>query len=221
MSPRARSKRGEGDQLRTEILDAAEALMYESGSMDKVSTRAIAQRVGCSSPSIYLHFPDRAQLLFAVCERQFEKLGAVLQETAASESDPVARLCALGRTYCRFALENKQQYRTMMMDVIAGVAYEKSLEEMRAELGFDVVYDAVVEGIEAGALADVDPLLASFNFWCAAHGVVSLMIAKPSLEFADPEAVYTGALLQSIEGVLPGPGRPARTKRRGRVAARA
>ena len=65
---RSRSKRGEGESLRGEILDAAEAILNETGSADKVSTRAVAQRVGCSSPSIYLHFPDRAQLIFAVCE---------------------------------------------------------------------------------------------------------------------------------------------------------
>ena len=140
---RSRSKRGEGEQLRAEILDAAEAILDETGSADKVSTRAVAQRVGCSSPSIYLHFPDRAQLLFAVCERQFEKLAALLAAAADAEPDPVERLRAIGRTYCRFALDNPQPYRTLMMDVIAGVAYERALDEMRAELGFDILFDTV------------------------------------------------------------------------------
>ncbi len=209
MTPRRpRAKRGEGEQLRAEILDAAEAILLETGSTDKVSTRAVAQRVGCSSPSIYLHFPDRAQLLFAVCNRQFEKLGFTLRTQAEIHDDPIERLRAIGRAYCEFALANPQQYRTMMMDSIAGVAYENSLEAMRTELGFDVVYETLVAGIEAGQFADIDPLRAAFNHWCVAHGVVSLMIAKPSLEWGDDRALYEGALEQSIVGILPRPTTP-------------
>jgi AcrR family transcriptional regulator len=108
--PRTRARRGEGDRLRDEILDAAEALLHETGSADKVSTRAVATRVGVSSPSIYLHFPDRAALLFAVCQRQFDTLGARLAEVAVQVDDPVERVIAIGSDYCHFALEHPQQY---------------------------------------------------------------------------------------------------------------
>lgn len=201
MTPRARAKRGEGDRLRDEIVDAAEAILLDTGSTDKVSTRAVAARVGCTSPSIYLHFPDRAQLLFAVCERQFEKLADRLDAVASRHPDPEGRLRAVGLEYCRFALENPQQYRTMMMDVIAGVVYERSFDEMRAELGFDLVVDTVVDGIDQGLFADVDPLIAAFAFWCAAHGLVSLMIAKPKIEWPDDDSLLELTLGLTIDGI--------------------
>jgi AcrR family transcriptional regulator len=198
---RSRSKRGEGERLREEILDAAEAILLETGSAEKVSTRAVARRVGCSSPSIYLHFPDRAEMLFAMCQRQFDQMGARLHEAAAGIDDPVERLRALGRAYVSFALEHPQQYRTMMMDVIQGVAYQKNLEEMRAELGFDVLFDVVTDGIEQGVFETADPLLSAFSFWAVGHGVVSLMIAKPSLGWAEPMDLCEFAMNQVIDGL--------------------
>jgi len=200
--PRSRARRGEGDRLREEILEATAALLAETGDADKVSTRAVAKAVGCSSPALYLHFPDRASLLFEACQRQFDQLAVLLNEAADGVDDPAERLLAIGEAYCRFALDNPQQYRTMMMDAIAGVAYEKSLDEMRAEVGFDIVFQAVEDGIQAGVFeTDHDPLLVAFAFWCAAHGLVSMVIAKPSMAWGDPEVLVDAVLRQSLDGV--------------------
>jgi AcrR family transcriptional regulator len=68
---RPRSRRGEGETLREDLLDATELLMIETGSADAVSIRAIADAVGVTPPSIYLHFPDKESLILAVCERHF------------------------------------------------------------------------------------------------------------------------------------------------------
>ncbi len=198
---RTRSKRGEGRQLREEILAAAESIVVETGTVEKVTTRAVAQRVGCSSPSIYLHFPDRASMLFAMCELQFSHLGEALSNAINGIDDPVDRLLETGRAYARFALDHPQQYRTMMMDVIAGVSYDRTLEEMRADLGFDIVVQAITDGIASGALAPTEPLLAAFAIWAHVHGVVSIFIAKPHADWGDPADLIDFALRQGIDGL--------------------
>ena len=77
MTPaRTRARRGEGERLREEILDVAEDLLVSTGDENAVSIRAIAQRVGVTPPSIYLHFADKESLLWAVCEREFRPLCA-------------------------------------------------------------------------------------------------------------------------------------------------
>jgi len=81
---RTRARRGEGDLLRDEILTAAERLLVETGNEDSVSIRAIAEAVGVTPPSIYLHFPDKETLLFAVCERQFAIFREALEIGRAS-----------------------------------------------------------------------------------------------------------------------------------------
>ena len=56
--PRRRARRGEGERLREEILVAARELLAETNDADAVSVRAVAERVGVSTPSIYLHYAD-------------------------------------------------------------------------------------------------------------------------------------------------------------------
>ncbi len=70
---------GEGELLRDEILDAAEALLVRHGSMDAVPLRSVATAVGVSAPSIYLHFADKDDLFFAVCDRRFAHFDEVLR----------------------------------------------------------------------------------------------------------------------------------------------
>ena len=113
--PRRRAKRGEGERLREEILAAARDLLAESQDADAVSVRMVADKVGVSTPSIYLHFADKAALLDAVCEAVFAELDQLMEASAAVTDDPFDGLRLRGLAYSRFALANPEQYRLAMM----------------------------------------------------------------------------------------------------------
>ena len=68
---RVRARKGEGELLRDEIIAATEALLVRTGDASAVSVRAIADAVGVTPPSIYLHFADKSELLYAVGEAHF------------------------------------------------------------------------------------------------------------------------------------------------------
>src|SRR5262245_11025165 len=85
---RVRSRRGEGETLRDDVLAAAERLLVASGSEDAVSIRAVAAAVGVSPAAIYLHFPDKDALMTAVCGRVFAQFDAALEAAAAGAADP-------------------------------------------------------------------------------------------------------------------------------------
>src|SRR5512144_787572 len=93
---RRRAPRGFGDQLRDEILDATTELLLETGHAKAVSIRSVAQRVGVTPPSIYLHFVDKDALLDAVCARYFEKLDEEMQRVSADQPSTVEVLRAQG-----------------------------------------------------------------------------------------------------------------------------
>src|SRR6185295_9673272 len=112
---RRRAPRGSGEQLREEILDAATALLLETGHAKAVSIRSVAQRVGVTSPSIYLHFADKDALLDAVCAQYFQKLDGQMQSAAAGCTTTVELLHALGMAYVRFALKTPVLYRIATM----------------------------------------------------------------------------------------------------------
>jgi AcrR family transcriptional regulator len=52
-----RPPRGQGEQLREEILAAAERLLAKTEDTDAVSIRAVADAVGVASPSISMRSP--------------------------------------------------------------------------------------------------------------------------------------------------------------------
>jgi AcrR family transcriptional regulator len=81
---RSRARRGEGDRLREQILEAAEHLLIQTGNEEAVTIRAVAEAVGVTPPSVYLHFADKDDLLFAICERHFARLAQVMQTPPGS-----------------------------------------------------------------------------------------------------------------------------------------
>jgi AcrR family transcriptional regulator len=191
--PRRRARRGEGERLRPEILAAAKALMAEIGDADAVSVRAVAERVGVSTPSIYLHFADKAALLDAVCEDVFADLERAMEDAAATTEDPFEGLRLRGMAYVAFAIENPEHYRLVMMrmpgqdhsgripfgrdDIVAGTTYHQ-------------LTAAVQRCIDAGVYtADQDPELIATTLWAAAHGAVSLVLAKPGIGGEDAMAL--------------------------------
>ena len=112
---RRRAPRGSGDQLRDEILDATTELLLETGHAKAVSIRSVAQRVGVTPPSIYLHFADKDALLDAVCARYFEKLDEEMQRVSADQPSTIEVLRAQGLAYVRFATQTPELYRIATM----------------------------------------------------------------------------------------------------------
>ena len=112
---RRRAARGRGAELRGEVLAAAMELLSETGDESAVSVRAVAQRVGVSVPSIYLHFADKQALLDAVCGEVFEALHQRMRAAAEGAIDPFEALRAQGNAYVRFARENPEHYRLVML----------------------------------------------------------------------------------------------------------
>lgn len=114
---RERSPRGQGELLRREILDAVARLLAEWGGAEKLTMRAVAREAGVAAPSIYLHFSDKADLVWAALEDKYTDLAARMRaaDERAAEAGLSARdrLEAQAREYCRFARELPGHYRLM------------------------------------------------------------------------------------------------------------
>lgn len=180
---RRRARRGEGAALRTEILHAARDLLAETGSDEAVSVRAVADRVGVSTPSIYLHFADKDALIDAVCEDVFTELGAAMESAAVGVEDPFDSLRQRGLAYVQFALDNPEQYRIVLMT-------RGSETDGARDLLATSTYTNLVESVrrcqEVGVFApDADAVEISTTLWAAAHGVAALLISRPELTSAE------------------------------------
>jgi AcrR family transcriptional regulator len=216
---RSRARRGEGELLHSEILDAAERLLIETGAEEAVSIRRIAEAVGVTPPSIYLHFSDKDELIFAVCERQFAELDRVVEAAGAGVDDPVEALRRRGKAYVGFGVERPEQYRILFMRAAGHAPSSGSDEErIRKSSAFDHLVAAVERCVEAGAFPRrSDPVTVALELWAVVHGVTSLSIAKPAVSWPDADALADHLLAVTCAGLqaLPPLTRaPARTGRR-------
>ncbi len=188
---RVRSRRGHGGGLRDEILDVAEVLLFETADADSVAIRAIGQRVGVTAPSIYRHFPDKDELIRAVCVRGFERLSVLFEARLAGVSDPIERIHVLARAYADFALGNPAQYRVLLMsphiahhDADHVPSFDDRGESMS---GLVRLVEAVESAMELGCLTRQDPWMLALMLWTTLHGIVSLRIAEPDLPWPPVE----------------------------------
>lgn len=195
-SGRRRSKRGDGERLGVDILEAATALLIETGSAEAVSIRGVAQRVGVTPPSIYLHYADKGALLDAVVGRYLEQLDDALRAADAGAVTPLEAARAQGLEFVRFAVENPEQYRLAMMDPSDSAS---DVDVVLNNAAFSHLEETVRRLQDVGFYPPGDPRPIALRMLTIVHGVASLMVAKPFLPFGDEfeyaDAVISGACL--------------------------
>ena len=202
-SRRARARRGEGARLREEILAATTRLLAETGDEEAVSIRAVAEAVGVTPPSIYLHFADKTELIFAVCEEQFRQLDAEMELAEAGVADPLEGLLRRGRAYVRFGLSNAEAYRVLFMykDHVPENVDERYLYRSGT---FNHLVESVQRCLDAGALRPGDPLQIAIGLWVLVHGITSLLLAAPAFPWPhEPEELVDRLIDDHLQGLLP------------------
>lgn len=196
---RRRASRGRGAELRGELLSAAMDLLAETGSEEAVSLRAVAQRVGVSVPSIYLHFDDKQALLDAVCEQVFEALHVSLIAASADAPNPFEALRRQGVAYVEFALANPEHYRIVMMQ--QHEPGPEAADRLIAGGAFAHLVETVQSCVDAG-LFEGDPVQLALSLWAATHGVAALLVAKPSFPWPPVEQFVDATVCMAGLGLV-------------------
>lgn len=173
------------------LIDAAVAMLAEEGP-SAIKARAVAARAGMSSMVVYNYFGGIPELLSAVEDHGFNKLGEAFAAVGASE-DPVADLFTMALTTLAFARANPHLYDAMFgLSTRATYRPTPAKGERRAghSPAFNAAYAHVVEATERlGTVAELtieDPAAAAGALWSFVHGYVSLELANHFAEFADP-----------------------------------
>jgi AcrR family transcriptional regulator len=184
---RIRARRGEGERLRKEILDAAEQILVAKADADAVSIREISQIVGVTAPSIYRHFQDKDALVLAVCERAYDRFGDFLEAGAAQGTDPLGEIKGRAKAYINFALANPGQYRVLFM---TPGSHESAFDMNHSEIrGLVELVVSVEKAIAADLVRPVASALdMAIMLWSQVHGIVSLRIAHPEMPWPPAEA---------------------------------
>lgn len=168
--------RRERERARTRrlILDTAEELMVTRGYAD-LSLREVAERIGYSPAALYRYFEDKDQIVSLLTEEGFDRFTEVLRTAYASTDDPLDRLDAMFEAYLGFARAHPVHYRLMFIERVEHMAETpRDLREDPPE-SLRVLYDAVQEGMERGAVVGGSVEEVGNALWAAVHGVAALV----------------------------------------------
>jgi AcrR family transcriptional regulator len=183
-----RKARGSGHERCKEILGAARALFLEHG-VENVTTRQIACRVGISQTALYVYFKNKEEILDKLVAATLESLIAILKAVESKGGDPIDSLRASFRAYVHFAIEHPDEFRLIF-----------TLRDRRRVEGICIgecplaaslltgLQSRIEQGVASGALRDLkDPSGVAQSVWASMHGLVSLLIAYPNVEWIETE----------------------------------
>ena len=207
---RTRKPRGQGHERRAEILAAAKAMFIAEGYAT-VTTRKLAERVGLSQTGLYVYFQSKEEILFALSQATFAKLGEALR-TAIDGAKPgpelMRRMC---RAYVEFGLANRDEYELTFMASDAPLKpfhVDKDLTRPFEQQGvglqaYLIVQEQVKRLQAAGAIAERDATIATQTIWVALHGLVALLIARSGFPWADTRLLTDRLVETLIKGLGP------------------
>jgi AcrR family transcriptional regulator len=162
---RPRNRRGEGDRLRQELLDAAREIVEANHQLSPLTLRGVAREARISAPSIYAHFDDVEALADALLAAGFAELDAAVAEAIDAESSGESRLFAACRAYVGFARAHRGLYRFMVSG--SGFAPDALVTYQRVE-------DELRACIASGVSTSTDPHQDAFLLWVGLHGMSTL-----------------------------------------------
>jgi AcrR family transcriptional regulator len=186
--------RGQGDLLRARLVEAASAMLVEPQAIALPSLRAVARACDVSPAAVYLHFDSQVALIDAVIDDQLARLGAAVASRDAGGA-PDGRLTALGLGYVEWGLGHPGAYQLLFESADRLGARgphdegEVRWDLIRAAAGF-VAEWLDVPSDRARALA--------FQVWAGLHGIVSLRLHKPDLDWPTPVSDEVAALIATI-----------------------
>jgi AcrR family transcriptional regulator len=188
-------------EIRKAILDASMKLFVEEG-FNNVSIRRIADIIEYSPTTIYLYFKDKDEIFFNLHDIGFQKMHE-LNRNLDDIHNPLLRLHKMGENYIRFGIENPEYYDLMFiqrepMNKLA----EMGCEWENGDAALTRLKNTVIECMEKGYIAKIDPGLLSLSIWSTVHGLVSLAIRQRLEKLVPQQEQVLPMIMQSLNWLV-------------------
>jgi AcrR family transcriptional regulator len=154
-----------------DALRAAAADVIAEKGVANFSLREVARRAGVSHAAPAHHFGDSAGLLTSLAAEGLEKLYELTSAAAATTSDPVERLVAIGRAYVDVAVRYPAHCEVAFRSDL--VCRDAEAYQAGGAKAYGVLEDAV-GAVAAELNPDLDVDVAAKLCWSAMQGLVVL-----------------------------------------------
>ncbi len=194
-----------GSPLPAAILDAARAILLDEGYR-ALSMRRLAQRIGYSPTTLYLHYAGKDDILHALIDEGFERLNATVDaaEAGVDADAPLAVLEALARAYVAFGRANPERYEVMFLVHPRHMERYPAALYRRARRSLDRFADVLADAHRQGLLDVPDAALAASAVWAQLHGLVALVLTR-RLDVRHAPDALADAVVSSLVRGLPRP----------------
>jgi len=182
--------------LRETILEAAREALIQQG-YEGFSMRKLAERIGYSPGTIYLHFEAKEDLLGQLIEEAFSKLLEALHEVHDSR-DAMQSLRNKLRAYIDFGLRFPNHYHFAFIMRPGGGTGPPPL---RPHASFDVLRNAVRRCVDQKRFRSSDVETISQVLWATIHGITSLLIVLPNFPWVGRDRVIDQVIDTAIDGL--------------------
>src|SRR5262245_18891763 len=206
-STRTRKPRGMGHERHGEIIAAAKRLFLKEG-YENFTTRKLAEQVGLSQTGLYVYFKSKDELLEAVCRTTFAGLAQRFREIAAKWGNSPDLLRRLINAYVQFGVDHPDEYQVTFMVGRSAPKFTRRKDLFRpfeqqgvGVQSFLLFREQIVSMIESRRLKHGDATLITEAVWAAAHGLVSLMIARPGYLLSENRALVGATVNALVEGL--------------------
>jgi AcrR family transcriptional regulator len=135
--------------------------------------RRLAERCGCSAPTLYHYFRAQPGLIVELLEERLQ--GLVRELRAAKPSpDPVESIRRLASAFARFGVRNPGHYQLLVAPRGADMPEPPSTEAVER-----LFLDPLEELVRRGQLAAGELERLRQGLWCLVHGFVVLQTTQP------------------------------------------
>jgi len=175
---RQRNRRGQGSQLRNELIAAARSLLASAQAESELTIRGVTRAAGVHPQAFYLHFENLDALLYAVYAAEFAELTGALHDAAAGRQPGEPALRAMCQEYGRFAVAQPARYR-LLMSVPGQPHPDWDPGQLPGSPALQLLRQALAAASRRQA-PDRSPDQAVILLWATLHGLVTLRISRPA-----------------------------------------
>jgi len=175
---RQRNRRGQGSQLRNELIAAARSLLASAQAESELTIRGVTRAAGVHPQAFYLHFENLDALLHAVYAAEFAELTGALHDAAAGRQPGEPALRAMCQEYGRFAVAQPARYR-LLMSVPGQPHPDWDPGQLPGSPALQLLRQALAAASRRQA-PDRSPDQAVILLWATLHGLVTLRISRPA-----------------------------------------
>lgn len=141
-------KRPKPGERRVQILHALASMLEQPGA-ERVTTAALAARLGVSEAALYRHFASKAQMFEGLIEFIEQSIFGLVNQLGEREPDAVVRSRKLITLLLQFGETNPGMARVMVGDALV---FENERLQQRMNLFFDKIESALKQNLREAAV---------------------------------------------------------------------